>query len=33
MQNEVSVQAPTGKKNYSQEDAINASLEYFKGDD
>ena len=31
--NEVSVKAPAGKKIYSQEDAINASLKYFKGDD
>lgn len=33
MQNEVSVKTPVGKKVYSQEEAINASLEYFKGDD
>jgi len=33
MQNEVSVKTPVGKKIYSQEEAINASLEYFKGDD
>jgi len=31
--NEVSVKAPAGKKIYSQEEAVNASLEYFKGDD
>ena len=31
--NEVSVKAPAGKKIYSQDEAINASLEYFKGDD
>lgn len=31
--NEVSVKAQAGKKIYSQEDAINASLKYFKGDD
>ncbi len=31
--NEVSVKAPAGKKIYSQEEAISASLEYFKGDD
>lgn len=30
---EVSVVTPTGKKNYSQEEAIQASLVYFKGDD
>jgi ribonucleoside-diphosphate reductase alpha chain len=30
---EVSVVAPTGKKIYSQEEAIQASLLYFKGDD
>ena len=33
MQNEVSVKTPVGNKIYSQEEAINASLEYFKGDD
>ncbi len=33
MQNEVSVKTPTGKKIYSQEEAINASLKYFNGDD
>jgi len=33
IQNEVSVKAKTGKKIYSQKDAVNASLEYFKGDD
>lgn len=33
MQKEVSVKTPVGKKIYSQEEAINASLEYFKGDD
>ena len=33
MQNEVSVKTPVGKNIYSQEEAINASLEYFKGDD
>ncbi len=33
MQNEVSVKTMTGKKIYSQEEAISASLEYFKGDD
>ncbi|MDX8337640.1 adenosylcobalamin-dependent ribonucleoside-diphosphate reductase [Draconibacterium sp. IB214405] len=31
--NEVSVKAPAGKKIYSQDEAVNASLEYFKGDD
>ncbi|WP_321997632.1 adenosylcobalamin-dependent ribonucleoside-diphosphate reductase [Draconibacterium orientale] len=31
--NEVSVKAPAGKKIYAQEEAVNASLEYFKGDD
>ncbi len=31
--NEVSVKAPVGRKIYTQEEAINASLEYFKGDD
>jgi len=31
--NEVSVKAQAGKKFYSQEEAINASLKYFKGDD
>ena len=31
--NEVSVKAPVGKKIYTQEEAIKASLEYFKGDD
>lgn len=31
--NEVSVKAPVDKKIYSQEEAIKASLEYFKGDD
>ena len=31
--NEVSVKAPAGKKIYSQEEAVNASLEYFRGDD
>ncbi|WP_167610488.1 adenosylcobalamin-dependent ribonucleoside-diphosphate reductase [Maribellus sediminis] len=31
--NEVSVKAPAGKKIYSQDEAINASLKYFKGDD
>ncbi|MCG6187316.1 adenosylcobalamin-dependent ribonucleoside-diphosphate reductase [Maribellus maritimus] len=31
--NEVSVKAPVGKKIYSQEEAVKASLEYFKGDD
>ncbi|PIF05924.1 MAG: hypothetical protein CSA36_04550, partial [Draconibacterium sp.] len=31
--NEVSVAAPAGKKIYTQEEAVNASLEYFKGDD
>lgn len=31
--NEVSVKAPAGKKIYSQEEAVNASLDYFKGDD
>jgi ribonucleoside-diphosphate reductase alpha chain len=30
---EVSVVTPTGKKIYSQEEAIQASLVYFKGDD
>ncbi len=30
---EVSVKAPVGQKIYSQEEAIKASLEYFKGDD
>ncbi len=33
MQNEVSVKTQAGRKIYSQEEAINASLEYFKGDD
>ena len=33
MQNEVSVKTPAGRKIYSQEEAVNASLEYFKGDD
>ncbi len=33
MQNEVSVKTPVGKKIYSQEEAVNASLEYFNGDD
>ncbi len=33
MQNEVSVKTPVGKKIYSQEEAVKASLEYFKGDD
>jgi len=33
IQNEVSVKAKAGKKIYSQDDAIKASLEYFKGDD
>lgn len=32
-QNEVSVKTPAGKKIYSQEAAVNASLDYFKGDD
>lgn len=31
--NDVSVQAPTEKKVYSIEEAVKASLEYFKGDD
>jgi ribonucleoside-diphosphate reductase alpha chain len=31
--NEVSVKAPSGKKIYAQEEAVNASLEYFRGDD
>ena len=31
--NEVSVKASVGKKIYTQDEAINASLEYFKGDD
>jgi len=31
--NEVSVKAHTGKKIYSQDEAVNASLKYFKGDD
>jgi ribonucleoside-diphosphate reductase alpha chain len=31
--NEVSVKSPVGKKIYSQEEAIKASLEYFNGDD
>ncbi|QIA06290.1 adenosylcobalamin-dependent ribonucleoside-diphosphate reductase [Draconibacterium halophilum] len=31
--NEVSVKAPAGKKIYSQDEAVNASLEYFSGDD
>ena len=31
--NEVSVKAPAGRKIYTQEEAFNASLEYFKGDD
>ena len=31
--NEVSVKTHTGKKIYAQEDAVKASLEYFKGDD
>ncbi len=31
--NEVSVKAPTSKKIYSQEEAVKASLDYFKGDD
>ncbi len=31
--NEVSVKAPTGKKIYSQEEAVKGSLDYFKGDD
>ena len=31
--NEVSVKAPVGQKIYSQEEAIKASHEYFKGDD
>jgi ribonucleoside-diphosphate reductase alpha chain len=31
--NEVSVKTPVGKKIYSQEEAVKASLEYFKGDD
>lgn len=31
--NEVSVKASAGKKIYTQDEAINASLEYFKGDD
>jgi ribonucleoside-diphosphate reductase alpha chain len=31
--NEVSTKAPAGKKIYSQEEAVKASLEYFKGDD
>jgi ribonucleoside-diphosphate reductase alpha chain len=31
--NEVSVKASVGRKIYTQEEAINASLEYFKGDD
>ncbi|WP_163325882.1 adenosylcobalamin-dependent ribonucleoside-diphosphate reductase [Draconibacterium mangrovi] len=31
--NEVSVKAPAGKKIYSQEEAVKASLEYFRGDD
>ncbi len=31
--NEVSVKAQAGRKIYTQEEAINASLEYFKGDD
>ncbi len=30
---EVSVKAPVGQKIYSQEEAVKASLEYFKGDD
>ncbi len=30
---EASVKTPSGKKMYSQEEAINASLRYFKGDD
>lgn len=33
MQNEVSVKTPAGKIIYSQEEAISASLKYFKGDD
>ncbi len=33
MQNEVSVKTTAGRKIYSQEEAVNASLEYFKGDD
>jgi len=33
MQHEVSVKIPAGKKIYAQEDAVKASLEYFKGDD
>lgn len=31
--NEVSVKAPVGQKIYTPEEAVNASLEYFKGDD
>jgi len=31
--NEVSVKAPAGKKIYSQDEAVKASHEYFKGDD
>lgn len=31
--NEVSVKAPAGKKIYSQDEAVKASLDYFKGDD
>ena len=31
--NEVSVKASVGKNIYTQDEAINASLEYFKGDD
>ncbi len=31
--NEVSVKAPVGKKIYSQDDAVKASLKYFKGDE
>ncbi len=31
--NDVAVKSPVGKKIYTQEEAVNASLEYFKGDD
>ena len=31
--NEVSVKTPVGKKMYTQDEAIKASLDYFKGDD
>lgn len=31
--NELTVKVPVGKKIYSQEEAVNASLEYFNGDD